>query len=84
MDFSPIIEVIIDKTGGKPIVNTSVLTPVVKVMSEGGMGNCVAHCISDAYTEEGWGSVILWCATLYCPEVGAAVAIYCTSLCGAQ
>lgn len=85
MNHTPIIEVVIDKTGKKPVASTFTLAPTTKVSPEGGgMGDCVARCIGDAYLEEGWGSVVLWCATLYCPEVGAAVAIYCASLCGSK
>ena len=44
-------------------------------------GDCVAQCIDSVYTDNGWMSVILFCATAYCPSVAAGVALWCLETC---
>lgn len=42
-----------------------------------GYGQDLADCISDAYTNHGWASVITWATTLYNPAFGAGIAAGC-------
>lgn len=42
-----------------------------------GLGQQVADCISDAYTNHGWASVLLWVETAFIPEAVCVVAGAC-------
>jgi len=45
---------------------------------QGGSGQDVANCISDAYTNHGWISVALWVESTFIQETLVAVAADCT------
>ena len=46
-----------------------------------GCGNCVANCISDAYTNHGWASGWAFVQSIFLPSTGVAIAIGCAVKC---
>jgi len=46
---------------------------------QGASGQYVADCISSAYTNHGWVSVLLWVQSAFIPETVVAVAADCTA-----
>lgn len=83
VNHKPIVQITIDGIK-KTIVAENYIEPNrIISRSEVGtsQGDCVARCISSVYTEQGWMSVVLWCATAYCPEVAIASALWCNEKC---
>lgn len=69
-------EVILSYSVGEMETDTIILTTIV---SERKMGQYVAECLQDAYSNHGWASVFATIATAYCPYVMAGLFGGCVS-----
>lgn len=83
LNHNPIIQIIMNNEKKKIQTKSFSMQKRIVTRSESfsDKGDCVAKCIDSVYTDNGWMSVILFCATAYCPSIVAGVALWCLETC---